>query len=114
MASKNKAEFERPQGAVLTERLVEPRRFVQIVANNFGVGPECWRFSGRERMSRISIENVTAAIREVSAMSLSQKEALADEIHQRQPYMLASCLVQSRLESNTFANIRSGRCWPSC
>ena len=48
-------------------------------------------------MSRISIENVAAAIRKVSAMSLAQKEALADEIHQRQPHMLASCLVQSRL-----------------
>ena len=47
-------------------------------------------------MSRISIENVAAAIRKVSAMSLAQKEALADEIHQRQPHMLASCLVQSR------------------
>ena len=32
MASKRKTEFERPQGAVLAERLVEPRRFLQIVA----------------------------------------------------------------------------------
>jgi hypothetical protein len=32
MASKKKAKFERPQGAVLAERLVEPRRFLQIVA----------------------------------------------------------------------------------
>src|SRR5271156_2273714 len=54
-------------------------------------------------MSRISIENVAAAIRKVSAMSLAQKEALADEIHQRQPYMLASCLVQSRLGPKTSA-----------
>jgi hypothetical protein len=30
-------------------------------------------------------------------MSLKEKEALTDEIHRRQPYMLASCLVQSRL-----------------
>src|ERR1700677_2290460 len=30
-------------------------------------------------------------------MSLAQREALADEIRQRQPYMLASCFVQSRL-----------------
>jgi hypothetical protein len=48
-------------------------------------------------MSRISIENLAAAIRKVSAMSLAQKEALADEIHRRQPHVLASCLVQSRL-----------------
>jgi hypothetical protein len=30
-------------------------------------------------------------------MSLAQKEALADESHRRQPHVLASCLVQSRL-----------------
>lgn len=30
-------------------------------------------------------------------MSLKEKEALAEEIHRRQPHMLASCLVQSRL-----------------
>jgi hypothetical protein len=54
-------------------------------------------------MSRISIENVAAAIRKVSAMSLAQKEALADEIHQRQPFMLASCLVQSTLGSKPSA-----------
>jgi hypothetical protein len=54
-------------------------------------------------MSRISIENVAAAIRKVSAMSLAQKEALADEIHRRQPYMLASCLVQSTLGSKPSA-----------
>jgi hypothetical protein len=54
-------------------------------------------------MSRISIENAAAAIRKVSAMSLAQKEALADEIHRRQPYMLASCLVQSTLGSKPSA-----------
>jgi hypothetical protein len=54
-------------------------------------------------MSRISTENVAAAIRKVSAMSLAQKEALADEIHRRQPYMLASCLVQSTLGSKPSA-----------
>jgi hypothetical protein len=48
-------------------------------------------------MSRITIDNVTAAIRKVRAMSLKEKEALADEIHRCQPHMLASCLVQSRL-----------------
>ena len=49
MASKNKAEFERPQGAVLTERLVEPRRFVQIVA-----GP---RQAGKSTLVRRSPRN---------------------------------------------------------
>ena len=38
MVSKKKAEFERPQGAVLADRLVEPRRFVQIVAGPRQVG----------------------------------------------------------------------------
>jgi len=52
-------------------------------------------------MRSISIENVAAAIRKVSAMSLAQKEALADEIHQRQPCMLDSCLVQSTLGSKS-------------
>ena len=48
-------------------------------------------------MSRITIDNVAAAIRKVRAMNLKEKEALADEIHRCQPHMLASCLVQSRL-----------------
>jgi hypothetical protein len=48
-------------------------------------------------MSRITIDNLAAAIRKVRSMSLAQKEALADEIHLRQPYLLASCLVQSKL-----------------
>ena len=48
-------------------------------------------------MSRISVDNLAAAIRKVRSMSLKEKEALAEEIHRRQPHMLASCLVQSRL-----------------
>jgi hypothetical protein len=48
-------------------------------------------------MSRISVDNLAAAIRKVRSMSLKEKEALAEEIHLRQPHMLASCLVQSRL-----------------
>jgi hypothetical protein len=43
------------------------------------------------------MDHLVAAIRKVRSMSLAEKEALADEIHRRQPYMLASCLVQSRL-----------------
>ena len=48
-------------------------------------------------MSRITVDNLAAAIRKVRSMSLKEKEALAEEIHRRQPHMLASCLVQSRL-----------------
>jgi hypothetical protein len=51
----------------------------------------------REHMSRVTTDNVTAAVRKVRATSLKEKEALADEIHRCQPHMLASCLVQSRL-----------------
>ena len=43
------------------------------------------------------MDNLAAAIRKVRSMSLKEKEALAEEIHRRQPHMLASCLVQSRL-----------------
>ena len=38
MASKKKAEFRRPQGAFLAERLIEPRRFVQVLAGPRQVG----------------------------------------------------------------------------
>jgi hypothetical protein len=55
-------------------------------------------------MSLIGTDDVVAAIRKVSAMSLAQKEALADEIHQRQPHMLASCLVQSGLGAKPAAH----------
>ena len=48
-------------------------------------------------MSRITVDNLAAAIRKVRAMSVKEKEALADEIHLHQPHLLASCLVQSRL-----------------
>jgi hypothetical protein len=48
-------------------------------------------------MSRITLDHLAAAIRKVRSMSLEEKEALAEEIHLRQPHMLASCLVQSRL-----------------
>jgi hypothetical protein len=48
-------------------------------------------------MSRISVDHLAAAIRKIRAMSLEEKEALAEEIHRHQPHMLASCLVQSRL-----------------
>jgi len=48
-------------------------------------------------MSRITVDNIAAAIRKVRGMSVKEKEALAEEIHLHQPHLLASCLVQSRL-----------------
>ena len=36
--SKKKTDFQRPQAAVLAERLAEPRRFVQVVAGPRQVG----------------------------------------------------------------------------
>jgi hypothetical protein len=48
-------------------------------------------------MSRITTENVAATISEVKCISLPQKEKLAEEIHRRQPYLLASCVVQPKL-----------------
>jgi hypothetical protein len=48
-------------------------------------------------MSRITVDNLAAAIRKVRAMSAKEKEVLADEIYLHQPHLLASCLVQSRL-----------------
>jgi hypothetical protein len=48
-------------------------------------------------MSRITVDNLAAAIRKVRAMSVKEKEALAAEIYCHQPHLLASCLVQSRL-----------------
>jgi hypothetical protein len=48
-------------------------------------------------MSRITVDNLAAAIRKVRGMSVKEKEALADEINLHQPHLLASCLVQSRL-----------------
>jgi hypothetical protein len=48
-------------------------------------------------MNRITTENVAAAIRKVSSMSLPQKGELAEEIHRDQPHLMASCLVQPKL-----------------
>jgi hypothetical protein len=48
-------------------------------------------------MSRITTENVAAAIGKVSSLNLPQKEELAEEIHRHQPHLLASCIVQPKL-----------------
>jgi hypothetical protein len=45
----------------------------------------------------ISLKQVATAIRAVQAMSMEEKVALTQEIHTRQPNLLASCLVQPRL-----------------
>ena len=41
-------------------------------------------------MSRITVDNVAAAIRKVRGMSVKEREALADEIYLHQPHLLAS------------------------
>jgi hypothetical protein len=46
---------------------------------------------------RISLDHLAAAVKKVEAMTLAEKSALIDEIHQEQPNLLASCLVQPRL-----------------
>jgi len=48
-------------------------------------------------VSRISIEHVAAALRKVQSMDPPQKATLIDEIHVKQPNLLASCVVQARL-----------------
>ena len=48
-------------------------------------------------MGRISIEHVAAALHKVHSMGLAHKLTMMDEIHLKQPNLLASCLVQGRL-----------------
>lgn len=48
-------------------------------------------------MGRISIEHVATALCKVQSMDLAGKLAVMDEIHAKQPNLLASCLVQGRL-----------------
>ena len=45
-------------------------------------------------MPKISAEAVTSAILKVQAMSPSEQAALADEIFERQPILMDSCLIQ--------------------
>ncbi len=46
---------------------------------------------------RVSLDHLTAAINKVRAMTLTEKSSLIEEVHQQQPHLLASCLVQSQL-----------------
>jgi len=50
-------------------------------------------------MGRISIENVNSAVRKIGAMSTVQQLALFDEMAQTQPNLLASFLVQNKLNA---------------
>jgi hypothetical protein len=54
---------------------------------------------GSEHVSapRISVDQLTAAVKKIERMTLAEKSALIDEIHEQQPALLASCLVQPRL-----------------
>jgi hypothetical protein len=45
-------------------------------------------------MSRISRQALVIAVKKVQAMSVKEKEQLAGEVFQKQPHVLASCLVQ--------------------
>ena len=55
--------------------------------------------NGSEHVSgpRISVDQLTAAVKKIERMTLADKSALIDEIHEQQPNLLASCLVQPRL-----------------
>jgi len=46
---------------------------------------------------RICASHLATALRQAQAMDLQQKLALIDEIHSRQPNLLASCIVQAKL-----------------
>jgi hypothetical protein len=52
---------------------------------------------GDDTMGRITVDKVATAIKRTRAMTMAQKEALADEIFARQPNLLASVLVQKKL-----------------
>ena len=45
---------------------------------------------------RICASHLATALRQAQAMDLQQKLALIDEIHSRQPNLLASCIVQAK------------------
>jgi hypothetical protein len=46
---------------------------------------------------RISVEQVAAAVRKLKTLTLAQKTSIIDEIHIKQPNLLASCIVQAKL-----------------
>lgn len=46
---------------------------------------------------RISVEHVAEAVLKLRKLTLAQKTTLIDEIHLKQPNLLASCVVQTRL-----------------
>jgi hypothetical protein len=59
---------------------------------------ECAGGSPRlKSVGRISLEHVVTALHKLRLMDMSQKTAIIDEIHLKQPNLLASCVVQRRL-----------------
>jgi len=48
-------------------------------------------------MARIAVSHIMAAIQKVQAMDMPRRIAMADEIYQAQPHMLASCLVHKQM-----------------
>jgi hypothetical protein len=48
-------------------------------------------------VGRISVEHVAAAVSKLRTLTLAQKTSIIDEIHIKQPNLLASCVVQAKL-----------------
>jgi len=48
-------------------------------------------------LPRISRQTLVRAVVKVQAMSVTEKEQLADEVFKKQPHVLAACLVQKQL-----------------
>jgi hypothetical protein len=48
-------------------------------------------------VGRISVEHVANAVGKLQQMDMAQKTAIVDEIHEKQPNLLASCVVQRKL-----------------
>jgi hypothetical protein len=59
-----------------------------------GCGSPGMPLSSRER---ISVQHVAAAVRKLKTLTLAQKTSIIDEIHIKQPNLLASCVVQAKL-----------------
>jgi hypothetical protein len=50
-----------------------------------------------DTMARITVDKMASTIKRTHAMTMAQKIALLDEIHDRQPVLLTSVLVQKKL-----------------
>ena len=81
---------------------------------------------GEIRLPSIQLIHLKHALAEFGRMDLAQQERLADELHERQPNLLASCLVLRNMGASYaqlgvalqalfvtwLAMQRSGRSWP--